>query len=129
MANKDYQQLSKRERQIMDVLHQVGEGSVQEVLDRLPDPSGYNSIRMLMNILEKKGHLQHRIEKKKFIYYPTLKKELAKKSALEHMMTTYFEKSVPKVVSALLSDKKLTEADLDVLSELIEKAKQKKQGK
>ena len=129
MAPLDYKNLSKRERQIMDVLHRIEEGSVQEVLEKLPDPSGYNSIRMLMNILVKKGHLQHRTEKKKYVYFPTLKKEVAKKSALDHILATYFNKSVPKVVSTLLSDKKLTEEDLDELSDMIEKAKQKKQSK
>ena len=112
----------------MDILHQQGEGSVQDVIDHLADPSGYNSIRMLMNILVKKGHLEHRKEKKKYIYSPTLKKEIAKRSALDHLMTTYFEKSVPSVVSTLLSDKDLSQTDLDELSRLIEIAKQKKQG-
>ena len=125
MAKPDYKNLSKRERQIMDILHQIGEGSVNDVLEKLVDPSGYNSIRMLMNILEKKGHLEHRTEKKKYVYFPIMKKEVAKKSALDHIMTTYFDKSVPKVVSTLLSDKKLTGADLDELSDMIEKAKKK----
>ena len=129
MAEAEYQNLSKRERQIMNILHQLNEGSVQEVVDGLLDPSGYNSIRMLMNILVKKGHLQHRKEKKKYIYYPTLRKEIAKKSALDHIMTTYFEKSVPKVVSTLLSNKDLSASDLDELSQLIEAAKQKKATK
>ena len=129
MAKPDHIDLSKRERQIMDILHQIGEGSVNDVLDKLTNPSGYNSIRMLMNILVKKGHLQHRTEKKKYIYYPTLKKEMAKKSALDHMLTTYFERSVPQVVSSLLSDKKLSEDELDEISEMIEKARQKKTKK
>ena len=113
----------------MDVLHQIGEGSVNDVLEKLTDPSGYNSIRMLMNILEKKGHLQHRTEKKKYVYFPTIKKEVAKKSALDHMLTTYFDKSVPKIVSTLLSDKKLSEEDLNELSKMIEDARQKKSSK
>ena len=125
MTKADYKNLSKRERQIMDILHQFGEGSVNDVLDKMENPSGYNSIRMLMNILEKKGHLQHRTEKNKYIYFPTLKKEVAKKSALNHIMTTYFDKSAPNVVSTLLTDKKLTEKDLEEISELIEKARQK----
>ncbi len=126
MAETDYKNLSKRERQIMDILHQLGEGSVNEVIDKLVNPSGYNSIRMLMNILEKKGHLQHKTEKNKYIYFPTLKKEVAKKSALNHLMTTYFDKSAPSIVSTLLSDKKLTAGDLEEISKMIEKARQKK---
>ena len=129
MADSDYKNLSKRERQIMDILHQIEEGSVGDVLDRLPNPSGYNSIRMLMNILEKKGHLQHRTEKNKYIYFPTLKKEVAKKSALDHILTTYFEKSVPNVVSTLLTDRDLSDEELDELSHMIKNARKKKDSK
>ena len=109
----------------MDVIHRIDEGSVNDVIDQLVNPSGYNSIRMLMNILEKKGHLSHRVEKKRFIYFPTLKKEVVKKTALDHMMNTYFDKSVPKVVSALLSEKDLSTEELDELSALISKARHK----
>ena len=123
MDTSDYQNLSKRERQIMDVVHRLNEASVNDVIERLPNPSGYNSIRMLMNILEKKGHLDHRVDKKRFIYFPTVQKEVVKKSALDHMLATYFDKSVPSVVSALLSEKDLTHAELDELSEMISQAK------
>ncbi len=126
MTKSDNKDLSKRERQIMDILHRLGEGSVNDVIDQLTNPSGYNSIRMLMNILERKGHLQHRSEKKKFIYAPTLNKAVAKKSALNHILSTYFDKSVPNVVSTLLTDRKLTVEELDELSMMIEKAKEKK---
>ena len=124
MKAPDYSNLSKRERSIMDVLHRIGEGSVQDVIDRLTNPSGYNSIRMLMNILTKKKHLQYRTEKKKYIYFPTVKKEVAKKSALSHLMSVYFDKSVPDVVSTLLSEQELSEKDLEELNEMIEKAKE-----
>ncbi len=123
MTKTNYLNLSKRERQIMDILHQLGEGSVNEVLEKLTDPSGYNSIRMLMNILEKKGYLKHKSIKNKYIYFPTVKKEIAKKSALNHLMETYFDKSAPNVVSTLLTDKKITEEDLDEISKMIEKVR------
>ncbi len=129
MAKKDYENLSKRERQIMNVLHQLGEGSVGAVLERLTDPSGYNSIRKLMNILEEKGLLQHRKEKNKYIYFPTVKKEVAKKSALKLLVETYFDRSVPSIVSTLLADKKLTAKDLDEISDMIAAAKRKKRKK
>ena len=96
---------------------------MNDVIDHLADPSGYNSIRMLMNILVKKGYLQHRKDKNKYIYFPVLKKEAAKKSALDHILATYFDKSVPKVISTLLTDKKLSEDELDELSDLIESAR------
>ena len=115
--------LSKRERQIMDVVHQQGEVSVADVLERLPDPSGYNSIRRLMTILEQKGHLQHRKVKNKYIYYATVQKEAAKRSALNHLLRTFFSGSTPKVVSTLLKEKDLTNEDLEELSRMIEEAK------
>lgn len=107
----------------MDILHQLGEGSVNEVLERLTDPSGYNSIRMLMGILEKKGHLKHKAIKNKYIYFPAVKKEVAKKSALKHLMETYFDKSAPSIVSTLLTDKGITEEDLEEISKLIQKVR------
>lgn len=123
MAQKDYQKLSKRERQIMDIIHQLGEASVNDVLDRLIDPPGYNSVRMLMNILERKDFLKHHKEKNRYIYSATAKKEEVKKSALDHLLKTFFGGSAPKVVSTLLQQRNLSEADLEALSQMIEAAK------
>jgi len=123
MKKHPYQSLSMRERQIMDALHAMGQGSVSDVLDRIPNPTSYNSVRILMNILEKKGFLRHYKEKNKYIYQPTLQQEEAKKSAIDHLLTTHFDKSVPQVVSALLSHKRLSEEELDQLSQMIEQAK------
>lgn len=124
MSSEIYEDLSKRERQIMDIIHRLGEASVGEVLEELSNPPGYNSVRMLMNILEEKGHLKHRNEKNKYIYSATLQKEVAKKSALDHLLSTYFNRSVPEVMSALLSQKRISATELEELSELIQKAKQ-----
>lgn len=124
MSSEIYEDLSKRERQIMDIIHRLGEASVGEVLDELSNPPGYNSVRMLMNILEEKGHLQHRNEKNKYFYSATLQKEVVKKSALDHLLSTYFNRSVPEVMSALLSQKRISATELEELSELIQKAKQ-----
>ena len=126
MSRKDYIELSKRERQIMDIIHRLGEASVTDVLDRLPKPPTYNSVRMLMNILEKKGHLYHRNEKNKYIYYASLKKEDAKKSALDHLLKNYFEGSAPSIVSTLIEQEKMRPGDLEELQKMIEEAKRKK---
>jgi predicted transcriptional regulator len=123
MKNHPYQSLSMRERQIMDALHQMGEGSVSEVLEKIPNPAGYNSVRILMKILEKKGFINHRNDKNKYIYAPILKKDEAKKSAIDHLLTTHFDRSVPQVVSALLSHKDISEAELEQLATMIEQAK------
>ena len=123
MPEEIYDDLSKRERQIMDIIHRLGEASVGEVIEELSNPPGYNSIRMLMNILEEKGHLKHRNEKNKYFYSATLQKEVVKKSALNHLLSTYFNRSVPEVMSTLLSQKKISAAELEELSNLIKKAK------
>ena len=91
MANKQHQHLSKRERQIMDIIYRMGEASVAEVLERLPDPPGYNSARMLMNILERKGHLHHRNEKNKYIYFASLKKDEAKNIAAASVIKSWID--------------------------------------
>ncbi len=124
MSSEIYEDLSKRERQIMDIIHRLGEASVGEVLEELSNPPGYNSVRMLMNILEEKGHLKHRNEKNKYFYSATLQKEVVKKSALDHLLSTYFNRSVPEVMSALLSQKRISANELEELSALIQKAKQ-----
>ena len=124
MSNEIYEDLSKRERQIMDVIHRLGEASVGEVLEKLSNPPGYNSVRMLMNILEEKGHLKHRNEKNKYFYSATLQKDVVKKSALDHLLSTYFNRSIPEVMSTLLSQKRISATELEELSELIRKAKQ-----
>lgn len=128
MAQKDYQKLSKRERQIMHIIHQLGEAGVSDVLDRLPDPPGYNSVRMLMNILERKGFLKHHQEKNRYIYTATAQTEEVKKSALDHLLKTFFGGSTPKVVSTLLEQRDLSENDLEELSKMIEAAKKQQKN-
>ncbi len=118
--------LSRREAQIMDIIYKLGEASVADVLKKLPDPPGYNSIRVLLTILEKKGYLTHKKEGQRYIYVPTEVPAKAKRSALDHVTKTFFEGSTPKVVSALL-DSKITERDLIELSKLIEQAKRERQ--
>lgn len=123
MKNHPYQSLSMRERQIMDALHQIREGSVQEVLEKIPNPASYNSVRLLMKVMEKKGLLTHRKDKNKYIYTPVIQTEEAKKSAVDHLLTTHFDKSVPEVVSTLLSFKDISQEELEQLADMIEKAK------
>ncbi|NIR48607.1 BlaI/MecI/CopY family transcriptional regulator [candidate division KSB1 bacterium] len=118
--------LSRREAQIMDIIYKLGEASVTDVLNKLPDPPGYNSIRVLLTILEKKGYLTHRREGQRYIYVPTELPDKAKHSALDHVIKTFFDGSKPKVVSALL-DSKITERELNELSKMIEQAKRERQ--
>ena len=118
-------QLSRRERQIMDIIYQHGEASVAEVLENMPDPPSYSAVRAMVRILEEKGHLKHRVDGTKFIFKPTLPTENAKRSVLSHLVQTYFDGSVEQVVAALLdsSSTALSEAELDRLSQLIQEAR------
>lgn len=121
----NYRDLSKRERQIMDIIHRRGEASVSDILKYLENPSSYNSMRTLMNILEKKGHLVHRLKGNKYIYKATAQKENVKKTALDNLIRTYFDKSALSVVSSLLSQQQLSEEELDTIGKIIDDAKKK----
>ena len=123
MVNPLHKQLSRRESQIMDVIYQLGEATAADILERLPDPPGYSSIRTLLGILEEKGHLTHHRKGARYVYVPTLAPDKAKRSVLSHLVKTLFGGSVPEVVAALLSTSDLSEAELDELSTLIDQAK------
>ena len=110
----------------MDIIYQLGQASVADVLDKLPDPPGYNSVRVLLNILEKKGYLTHHKKGQKYIYAPVELPDKTKNSALDHIVNTFFGGSTPRAVSALL-DADLSKGELDELAAMIEKAKQKKE--
>jgi BlaI family penicillinase repressor len=128
MDNIFFLNLSRRERQIMDAIYRLGEASVAEVLEEIPDPPGYNSVRVTLTILERKGHLKHRKKGQKYIYRPVFVSERARRSALKHILSTFFEDSTPKVLSTLLdmSASKLTEEEMDELSLMIQNAKKEK---
>ncbi len=96
-------QLARRERQIMDIIFRLGEASAEEVRSLLPDPPGNATVRRQLSILEEKGILQHRQEGQVFIYSPTVPHEEASRSAIQHMIDTFFEGSMPKAVAAMLS--------------------------
>jgi len=118
--------LSRRERQIMDVLYQKGRATVAEVLAKLPDPPGYSAVRALLRILEQKGHVRHEESEGKYVFIPKMHREQAKRSAIRHLLKTFFDGSPEEAVEALLdvSSSKLSEAELDRLAKLIEKARQ-----
>ena len=125
MEQSSYTDLSRRERQLMDIIYRLGEASVADVLNNLPDPSGYNSVRVILTILENKGHLTHKREGKRYIYLPAELPERTKQTALKHLLTTFFEGSPSKILSALLdiSASELSEAEYDELSNMIKLAK------
>jgi predicted transcriptional regulator len=117
--------LSRRERQIMDVLYRERRATASEVLERLPDPPGYSAVRALLRILENKGHVRHAADGNRYVYEPRLPRERAGRPALAGVLDTFFDGSAEKAVAALLdlSRRDLTDADLDRLSALIEQAR------
>jgi len=125
MARDGHRNLSRRERQIMDILYRRGRATAQEILDALPDPPTYSAVRAKLRVLEEKGHVRHQEEALRYVYLPVVARDAARKSALRHMVSTFFEGSVQHTVSALLdlSAANLTAADLDRIAELIAQAK------
>ena len=117
--------LSRRERQIMDVLHQRGRGTAAEVQAALPDPPGYSAVRALLRILEAKGHVKHFKEGACYVYKPRASRETARRSALTRLVSTFFAGSVTQTVAALLEhpDTRFSESELQKLEQMIEQAR------
>jgi predicted transcriptional regulator len=116
--------LSRRERQIMDILYTRKRATAAEVQGALPDPPSYSAVRAMLRILEDKGHVRHELEGPRYMYVPTVARESAKRSALQHMLRTFFDGSAEKAISALLDDtSKLSGAELDRLARLIQDAR------
>ncbi len=117
--------LSRRERQIMDILYQRGKSSATEVREAMPDAPSYSAVRAMLRVLEDKGHVRHQAEGLKYVYLPTVTREKAKRSAVKHLLDTFFHDSPEQVVAALLdvSSTRMTREELNRMSEMIEKAK------
>lgn len=117
--------LSRRERQIMDIIYELNEATAAQVLERLPNPPSYSAVRALLRVLEEKGHLSHKQDGPRYVFVPTLPRDEARENALKHLVNTFFDGSTEKVVAALLdiSDEKLSEDDYQRLSRLIENAR------
>ena len=122
-------QLSRRERQIMDVIYRSGRATAADVMEQMPDPPSYSAVRAMLRLLEEKGHLQHEQDGPRYVFVPTVGREKARRSALRHIVSTFFDGSVEQAVAALLdgSDARLSEAELTRLSDRIALAR--KEGK
>ena len=127
MADSAYQHLSRRERQIMDIVYALGEASATHVLGGLPDPPSRTAVRTMLRILEEKGQLDHRKQGREFIYQPTRPRASAGRSALKRVLHTFFDGSLEKAVAVHLSDPKsgLTAEDLKRLADVIRQARKK----
>ena len=116
---------SRRERQIMEILYQRGKASASEVREAMEDAPSYSAVRAMLRVLEEKGHVRHQEEGLKYVYVPVVARDKAKRSAVKHVLDTFFAGSPEQIVAALLdvSASKLTREELDRMSEMIEKAK------
>jgi len=124
MASNPFSGLSRRERQIMDVLYRLGRATANEVIAELPDERHSSTVRTQLRLLEEKGHVSREAEGHRYVYKPAVSRAVARKSALRHLVETFFDGSTEKAVSTLLSskDSNLTTEELERLSALIEKA-------
>lgn len=123
--------LSRRERQLMDTVYRFGEPTAAEIHAALPDPPSYSAVRALLVVLEEKGLLTHRRDGRSYRYRPTVSRQSASRSALRHVVRTFFDNSVGQVVSTLfdLTDTSLSESDLARLEELVRARRRKEKGK
>ena len=121
---KGQKNLSRRERQIMDIIYETNEATVAQVLELIPDPPSYSTIRALLRVMEEKGHVVHKQVGPRYIYSPTLSREKARQNALRHVMKTFFDNSTEAVVATLLdiAENELSEQEYKRLTGLIKKA-------
>ena len=121
-----FSELSRRERQVLELVYRRGRATANEVMSDLEDPPSYSSVRSVLRLLEKKGFLRHEEDGPRYLYIPAIRRDRARRSALKHLLKTFFDDSPEEVVNALLdvSRSKLSEDDLEKLADLIEKAKE-----
>jgi BlaI family transcriptional regulator, penicillinase repressor len=117
--------LSRRERQIMDVLYRLGKATAAEIHRDLPDPPSYSAVRAMLRVLEEKGHIRHEAQDLRYVFMPVVAREKARRSALKHLLDTFFEGSPAQAMATLLdvSASDLSPEEFDRLTALIEKAR------
>ena len=131
MAKPSHLRLGARERQIMDTIHELGEASAANVYERLSDAPSCTTVRTMMRVLEEKGYLKHRREGVKYVYRPTESPTKARRSALQHLLKTFFGSSTSDAVAALLdlSGDKMSPEEYERLTNLIEEARREHEHK
>ena len=124
MPPAGHESLGRRERQIMDVVYRLGRAAVADVMRELPDPPTYSAVRAMLRYLERKGHLRHSRDGARYVYEPTVPHHEAQRSALRHLVRTFFRGSRPGALAALLDlpGKGLTDTDFDRLRDLVRRA-------
>lgn len=127
MKSDAVERLGRRERQIMDILYRRGKANAQEVLSDLPDPPTYTAVRGMLRLLEGKGYVRHEQEGPRYVYFPTADPDRVGKSAVKHLVRTFFDNSASSAVAAMVGmyESRWTDEDLDQIARLIEKARAK----
>jgi len=117
--------LTRRERQIMDILYKRGRATAGDVMEDLPGNPHYSTVRTQLRVLEEKGHVSHEEEGLRYVYMPSIPRRAARKSALRHLVDTFFDGSAEQVVAAVLGGEgaKVSQEELDRIAELVEKAR------
>jgi BlaI family penicillinase repressor len=125
MATAPHSTLSRRERQIMDILYRLGRATANEVMAAMPGEPNYSTVRTQLRVLQVKGHVRHEEEGLRYVYMPTIPRRAVRQSALRHLLETFFEGSAEQMLSTLLGSEgaRLSEEELDRLAQLIDKAK------
>lgn len=125
MRPQPHLDLSRRERQIIDILYAQGQATAADVQAALPEPPSYSAVRATLRILEDKGHVRHVQDGPRYIYLPTVARDSAKKSALRHMLQTFFDGSASQAISSILNDPRtrLSPKELDRLARMIDQAR------
>ena len=130
MKNRGLDQLGRRERQIMEIVYRRGRATAAEVLADLPDPPTYTAVRGMLRLLESKGHLRHEQDGPRYVYHPTADPDRVSKSAVRHLVRTFFDNSASSAVAAMVGmyEDRWSDEDLDHLERLIDKARSKAGG-
>lgn len=121
--------LSRRERQIMDILYELGEATAQDVMQRLPDPPSYSAVRAMLRKLEEKGHIQHKEVGARYVFYPVVNHEQASRNAISRLVKTFYDGSAAQAVNALLgmSFEEISKEELEEIERMIATAKEREE--
>ena len=130
MAKSPLSAMSRRERQIMDIIYSQGQATAAEIHQRLPDPPSYSTVRTLLRVLEEKEYLTHKSDGPRYVYSPRISPEKAKRSALDQLLRTFFDNSAAKAMVALMdmSSSDLSDTELNQLAERIRQAREREQS-
>jgi predicted transcriptional regulator len=128
MPNANHSTLTRRERQIMDILYRRGRATAGEVMEDLSGDPNYSTVRTQLRVLEEKGHVRHEEQGLRYVYEPAVPRSSARKSAMRHMVDTFFDGSAEHAVAALLGGEgaKLSDAQLDRIADLVKKSRAKR---